>query len=524
MAVDYSLYLVTDSTQAILGDKDLAAVVEAAVEGGVTVVQYRDKQSETADLIRMGKRLRAITKKHNVPLLINDHVGVAQAIGADGVHLGQEDMDLVTARRILGPDAIIGITANNLSEAMAAASEGASYLGIGTVYATPTKENTKSIIGTAGVRNILDHLSRSTINMKIPTVAIGGLNASNVQRVMFQSKSLTKGLDGVALVSAIMAAQDPKAAASSLKSLIDKVPASMSPKACENQTVETLLSHIPNIVKQVGLKSPLCHNMTNLVVQNFAANVALCIGASPIMANYGEEAQDLARLNGALVVNMGTVTPDGLSNYMQAIRAYNQVGGPVLFDPVGAGATSVRRHSVKTLLENSYFDLIKGNENEIATVLGESTLQQQQQQQKGVDASASTTDASAKVQLVQSLAARERNVVLMTGKTDYLSDGDRTFAIGNGHSYLGSITGSGCTLGTTIAAVLAVHREDRLLAALAGILMFEIAAERAARREDVRGPGTFVPAFLDELYGIAQSALGDDAEWLRAAKVERLGV
>ena len=513
MAISYSLYLVTDSTQAILGDKDLASVVEAAVEGGVTVVQYRDKKSETASVIRMGKRLRAITKVYNVPLLINDHVGVAQAVGADGVHLGQEDMNLATARKILGPDAIIGVTANNLSEAMVAASRGASYLGIGTVYATPTKEDTKSIIGPAGVRSILDRLS--TMDLQIPTVAIGGINASNVQRVMFQSKSLNKGLDGVAVVSAIVAAQNPKAAASDLRSLIDKVPVSMSLKAGDNQDVETLLSQIVHIVKELGVMSPLCHNMTNLVVQNFAANVALCIGASPIMANYGEEAKDLAELGGALVVNMGTVTPDGLTNYVQAIRAYNEVGGPVLFDPVGAGATAVRRQAVRTLMENGYFDLIKGNENEIATVLGESMVQQ-----KGVDTGASTTDESAKVQLVKMLAARERNVVLMTGKTDYLSDGERTYAIKNGHHYLSNITGSGCTLGTTIAAFLAVHREDRLLAALAGILMYEIAAEQAGRREDVKGPGTFVPAFLDQLYEIAQSE--EDPEWLQAAKVEKL--
>ncbi len=517
MAFDYSLYLVTDSTQAILGDKDLASVVEAAVEGGVTVVQYRDKKSETAGLIRMGKRLRAITKKHNVPLLINDHVGVAQAVGADGVHLGQDDMDLQTARRILGPDAIIGVTANNLAEAVVAASGGASYLGIGTVHATPTKENTKSIIGTAGVKKILHRLS--TMDMTIPTVAIGGLNASNVQRVIFQTQSPTKGLDGVAVVSAIMAAQDPKAAASGLKSLISKVPVSMSPRAGENQSVETLLSQIPRIVKELGVKSPLCHNMTNLVVQNFAANVALCIGASPIMANYGEEAKDLAGLGGALVINMGTVTPDGLTNYIQAIRAYNEIGGPVVFDPVGAGATAVRRQSIETLMSNGYFDLIKGNENEITTVLGESIVQQ-----KGVDMGASTTDESTKVQLVKKLAARERNIVLMTGKTDYLSDGERTYAIKNGHHYLGHITGSGCTLGTTIAAFLAVHKGDNLLAALTGILMYEIAAEQAGEREDVKGPGTFVPAFLDQLYKIAQSASKDDFEWLQAANVEKFSV
>ena len=519
MVVNYSLYLVTDSTPGILKGKDIVQVVDEAIQGGVTIVQYRDKTSETADLIRTGKRLHEVTKRRNVPLLINDRVDVALAIGAEGVHLGQEDMALGAARTLLGPNAIIGVTTSNLSEAIVAAGGGASYLGIGTVYATPTKADTKSIIGTAGVKNILHRVS--SIDESIPTVAIGGLNASNAQRVMFQSKSSAKGLDGLAIVSAIMAASEPRSAASQLRQAIDNVPTTMSPKGPLHTTTETLLSQIPNIVKSLGQKAPLCHNMTNLVVQNFAANVALCIGASPIMANYGEEAADLARLGGALVVNMGTVTPDGLANYSHAIRAYNEIGGPVLLDPVGAGATAVRRAAVKTLLSAGYFDVIKGNENEIATVLGEGTPQQQQ---KGVDSSASTSTSAAKARLVAKLAARERNVVLMTGATDFISDGERTFAIRNGHEYLGRITGSGCTLGTTIAAFQAMWREDRLLAAVAGMLMFEVAAEMACEREDVRGPGTFVPAFLDQLYCIAQAAQRDDAEWLQRARVEKMDV
>ena len=423
--------------------------------------------------------------------------------------------ELQIARKILGPNAIIGITANNLSEAVIAASGGADYLGIGTVYATPTKENTKSIIGTAGLKKILQRLA--TMEQSIPTVAIGGINAANAQRVMFQSKSSSKGLDGVAIVSALMSAENPRAAATVLRRSIREVPNSMSTKAKENQSVDTLLSQVPGIVKEVGIKSPLCHNMTNLVVQNFAANVALCIGASPIMANYGEEAKDLARLGGALVINMGTVTPDGISNYLSALKAYNEIGGPVLLDPVGAGATSIRRNAVKTLMSGGYFHVIKGNENEIKTVLGEST-----NQQKGVDSGTSTSGQQENLRLVKTLAARERNVVLMTGAIDYVSDGDRTFAIHNGHSYLGCITGSGCTVGTTIASFLAVHREDVLLAALAGILMYEIAAERAAMREDVKGPGTFVPAFLDSLFLIAADTSQDDFEWLKAAKIEKL--
>ncbi|KAK0511708.1 hypothetical protein JMJ35_006281 [Cladonia borealis] len=515
MDVSYSLYLVTDSTAPILGNKHLPSVVQAAIEGGVTIVQYRDKKSDTVDLIRVGKQLHAITKRHNVPLLINDRVDVAQAIGAEGVHLGQDDMDLGTARKILGPDAIIGVTANSIKEAIEAARGGANYLGIGTVYATPTKENTKSIIGTAGVKNILHRLSM--IDAKVPTVAIGGLNLSNVERVMLESKSPDKGVDGVAVVSAVMAAEDPKSAAAALRKAVDTTPKTMGPKADGNQSLAIILNQIPDIVAKLTRVSPLCHNMTNLVVQNFAANVALMIGASPIMANYGEEAKDLAALGGALVVNMGTVTPDGLLNYTSAIQAYNEVGGPILFDPVGAGATEVRRQAVKTLMSSGYFDVIKGNENEIRTVLGES-----QCQQKGVDSGASTSTEEEKVRLVKEVATRERNVILMTGKIDYISDGDRTLRILNGHPFLGKITGSGCTLGTTIAAFLAVHKEDKLLAALAGILIFEIAAEQAARRKDVNGPGTFVPAFLDELSLIAVNASHDTFDWLDAVNVQQL--
>jgi thiamine-phosphate diphosphorylase/hydroxyethylthiazole kinase len=237
------------------------------------------------------------------------------------------------------------------------------------------------------------------------------------------------------------------------------------------------------------------------------------------MSNQGAEAADLAALKGALVINMGMPTPEGISNYLAAIKAYNEAGGPIVFDPVGAGATAVRREAVKTLMSGGYFDVIKGNEGEIQTVLGHSIAQQ-----RGVDSGPSDSSAVDRARMVKELAVRERNVVLMTGPTDYLSDGERTYAIHNGHDLLGRITGSGCTLGTTIAAFLAVHKEDKLLAALAGILMYEIAAENAAGRDYVKGPGTFVPVFLDELYFLyRQTAIGND-DWCNKARVERVDV
>ncbi|KAM0281352.1 hypothetical protein ACHAQH_003620 [Verticillium albo-atrum] len=521
--VDYSLYLVTDSTPAILGDADLSSVVEAACRGGVTIVQYREKLTDTGALIRTARALHAVTKRHGVPLLINDRIDVALAIGCEGVHIGQDDMDLATARRLLGPDAIIGVTSSTFEEAKAAAAGGADYLGIGTVFSTSTKTNSKHIIGTAGLRSILQGLADEG-HADVKTVCIGGINPSNVQRVLYQSAAPAKLLDGVAIVSAIVACADPESASRALLDLVRSPPpftkgTLAAGDEAASSSAEDVLALVPAVIRAVAEVGPLSHNMTNLVVQNLAANVALAVGASPIMANFGDEAVDLAALGGALVVNMGTVTPEGLENYGKALRAYNAVGQPIVFDPVGAGATSVRRAAVKTLLSAGYLDIIKGNEGEITTVLGESPPQQQ----KGVDSSPSTLTSAAKASLVRRLAARERNVVLMTGVVDYVSDGKRTFAVANGHSLLGAVTGTGCCLGTTVSAMVGAQRArgggDRLAAVVAGLLHYEIAAERAAVREDVKGPGSFVPAFLDELARVRQMTVDGDMAWLAAAKV-----
>lgn len=181
-----------------------------------------------------------------------------------------------------------------------------------------------------------------------------------------------------------------------------------------------------------------------------------------------------------------------------------------------AGATTLRRESVKTIMANGYLDVIKGNEGEIKTVFGTS-----QEQQRGVDSS-STLDASQKARLVRDLARRERNVVLMTGKTDFVSDGFHTYSISNGHEYLGLVTGTGCTLGTVISAAIAPRDTPRLTAVIAAMLHFEIAAELAAERAEVRGPGTFVPAFLDELYRIRLDTASNDLSWLSRARVEEI--
>ncbi|KAK0623441.1 Hydroxyethylthiazole kinase family-domain-containing protein [Immersiella caudata] len=509
--IDYSLYLVTDSTPEILGSRDLVQVVEDAVAGGVTCVQLRDKTSTTDDLIAIGKRLHEVTKRAGVPLLINDRVDVAAAVQCEGAHVGQDDTDLAEARKILGPDAIIGVSAGTVEEALRACEGGADYLGIGTVYATQTKKNSKVILGPSGVREILAAIAEH--GYSIPTVCIGGINQSNVQLTLEQTVTPSgRRLDGVAVVSVIMVAPEPARASSDLLTVIREV-ARKTTAAFGTPKIGATSYVAPDVVKRVCELKPISHNMTNLVVQNIAANVALAIGASPIMSSYGEEASDLAKLGGALVINMGTVTPEGLANHQKAIKAYNEAGRPVVYDPVGAGATAIRRAAVKTIISAGTLDVIKGNEGEIRTVFGSD-----QTQQRGVDSS-STLNGAQKAYLVRDLAAREGNIVVMTGETDYVSDGTSVVRIHNGHKLLGEVTGTGCSLGTAISAAVAAYPESRLSAVVTAMLHYEIAAEMAAERPDVQGPGTFVPAFLDELYKIREATAGGDLAWLGRAKV-----
>ncbi|KAF2714636.1 TMP-TENI-domain-containing protein [Pleomassaria siparia CBS 279.74] len=534
--VDYSLYLVTDSTPAILGTRDLIEVVEQALLGGVTIVQYRDKTNDTGVLISTAIQLHKLCQQHEVPLIINDRVDVALAVGCEGVHLGQDDMSIASARRLLGDDKIIGATVSSVEQAKTAVESGADYLGIGTLYATATKKNTKEIIGINGIRKILYYLARQEdkASRDMQTVCIGGVNASNLQLITCQlyapstKEAYTKHVGGVAIVSAIMAAKDVQKATKNLKMLLTSSPPfrGQAPEALpwrqlELEEVDYLKASRWNATLTVHNKSPLSHNMTNLVVQNFAASVALAIGASPIMSNNGDEAADLAKIGGGLVINMGTATPDALANHQKAIIAYNAVGGPIVLDPVGAGATTARRDALAFLMASGYFDLIKGNEREILAVARASGfILEDSSQQRGVDSGKSLFTIDEKAYLVSRIARREQNIVLMTGAVDVISDGHRTYSISNGDKYLGMVTGSGCTLGTTLAAYMAASPKDKLDAALAGIFHFEYAAEIAARRQDVKGPGTFVPAFIDELYHRRMDVVEGRLDWLDNAKIQ----
>lgn len=204
--IDYSLYLVTD--RALARGRPTAEIVQEAVAGGVTCVQLREKDCGTREFLAEARKLLAILRPLGVPLIINDRVDVALAAGADGVHVGQQDMPLADVRR-LGPAGwIIGVSAESLDDAVRAEQGGADYIGVSPVFATPTKADHASPLG-------LDGLRRIRAAVRIPLVAIGGLHAGNAREV------IRAGAAGLAVVSAIVAADWPRAAAAELRREIE---------------------------------------------------------------------------------------------------------------------------------------------------------------------------------------------------------------------------------------------------------------------------------------------------------------
>lgn len=194
------LYAVTDSTW--LKERTLPEVVEEALEGGATFIQIREKHLEYDEFVALAKKVKMVTDRYHVPYVINDEVGIAKLIDADGVHLGQNDEELAKAREILGPDKIIGVSAHNVEEAVAAEKNGADYLGVGAVFNTSTKTDVTDM-SRETLRAICDAVS-------IPVVAIGGIKADNILELEGSH------IDGVAVVSAIFAAEDIKEAAKDL--------------------------------------------------------------------------------------------------------------------------------------------------------------------------------------------------------------------------------------------------------------------------------------------------------------------
>jgi thiamine-phosphate pyrophosphorylase len=205
--IDFSVYLVTD--RPLAGGRSLVDVVRDAVMGGVTVVQVREKDASVREYLSILRDVKAVLDPLSVPLVVNDRVDVALAAGAAGIHVGQQDMPCADVRRLVGPSRLIGVSVSTPQEAEQAETDGADYLGISPVFVTPTKTDTPDATGLEGLRAI----RKAT---RLPLVAIGGIHEGNAAGVV------AAGADGVAVVSAIMSAQDPEGAARALLGEVER--------------------------------------------------------------------------------------------------------------------------------------------------------------------------------------------------------------------------------------------------------------------------------------------------------------
>jgi len=256
-------------------------------------------------------------------------------------------------------------------------------------------------------------------------------------------------------------------------------------------------------LERVRATSPLIHQITNFVVMNDTANLTLAIGALPVMAHAREEVADMVAAAGALVLNPGTLEPDWVEAMLIAGRRANELGIPIVFDPVGVGATPYRNESGARILRELKLAVIRGNSGEIGALAGAGG------EVRGVE---SVTGVAEPERVVRELAARTGAIVAITGRRDFVSDGTRVLGVDNGHAMMKNVTGTGCMSTAMIGAFVATCRnsqaadgKDPLVATASALACYGLAGEIAASK--ARGPGSFRMELMDALHGLTRAAI-----------------
>ena len=252
---------------------------------------------------------------------------------------------------------------------------------------------------------------------------------------------------------------------------------------------------ISTSIAAVRAKSPLVHNITNFVVMNNTANALLAIGASPVMAHWVSEVEDMVAIADALVINIGTLDEQWVESMIRAGVAAHNKGIPIIIDPVGAGATRARTTAALEIIKQCHSTIIRGNGSEIMALVDANI------RSKGVDSSAQSGDA---LSAAQRLATECGAVVVISGATDYITDGKEIFTVEGGSPIMTSVTGMGCTSTAIIGAFAAVVTSP-IIAATAAMAVMSLAGERAAVHS--AGNGTMQVNFLDELFNLTPEML-----------------
>ncbi|WP_434752827.1 hydroxyethylthiazole kinase [Paenibacillus amylolyticus] len=258
-------------------------------------------------------------------------------------------------------------------------------------------------------------------------------------------------------------------------------------------------------LERVRSLNPLVHNITNLVVAPFTANGLLALGASPFMAYAHEEVADVARMAGAVVLNIGTLDERVVQSIRLAGQSANAYHVPVVLDPVGAGATAYRTDTIQMLVRELRLTVLRGNVAEVAHVIGVPW------NIKGVDAGAGEGD---RIGIAERAAQQLGCIVVITGQYDIITDGYHTFLTSNGHALLTQVTGAGCLLSSVIGAFAAIAKpgQDMLNSVVEATSYYGVAAEQAAVRTAHQGPGNFQIELLNQLAQVTPSMLSEHAQ------------
>ncbi|MCM8710276.1 hydroxyethylthiazole kinase [Clostridium sp. SYSU_GA19001] len=255
------------------------------------------------------------------------------------------------------------------------------------------------------------------------------------------------------------------------------------------------------LICRVRDRKPLIHHITNYVTVNDCANIVLALGGSPVMADASEEVEDMVSIAAALVINIGTLNSTKVEAMIKAGKKANELGVPVILDPVGVGATPYRKETALKLLKEVKFSVIRGNLAEIKTLCGMNALS------KGVDSEEAISE-DAKI-IAKDLAAKLNSVIVISGAVDYISDGIKIISVRNGHRMLTDVTGTGC-MSTSLIGTYCGVTKDYFAAASAGIITMGIAGEMAFERlSDIQGSGSFKVNIIDAIYKISYSDLNE---------------
>jgi hydroxyethylthiazole kinase len=250
-----------------------------------------------------------------------------------------------------------------------------------------------------------------------------------------------------------------------------------------------------DIFARARKQHPLVHHITNYVTVNDCANITICAGGAPVMADAREEAGEMAGFAGALVLNIGTLNPGIIESMILAGKVANERKIPIVLDPVGAGATRLRTDSTLRLLDELKIAIIKGNAGEIGVLAGAEA------KVRGVDSAGISGDP---VTITRTFARDTGITVVMSGATDIISDGKRVLLVENGHPMMGGISGTGC-MATSVTGVCTAVEVDRVMAAATALAALGLAGERAAAES--RGPGSFKPALFDAMAALSPQDL-----------------